>query len=154
MEDTTIEGTVTSIVFSNPENGYTIMRLDTSDGVVTAAGVVPGLSSGESLALRGSWTTHPQYGQQFKVDSFVMKPPSGAEEIYRYLSSGIIKNIGPAKARDIVARFGSDALTVIENEPEKLASVKGISLKNARKIGEGYRRQAGLRRYTVIFLPA
>jgi len=141
-----IEGTVSSFVFSNPENGYAVLRLDTVDGVVTAAGSVPGISPGERLVLAGSWMVHPQYGEQFKIESFEMKPPSGADEIYRYLASGIIKNIGPAKARDIVDKFGGEALNVIENEPEKLSAIKGISLRSARKIGEGYRLQAGLRR--------
>jgi len=146
MDDSMLEGTVNTIVYSNPENGFTVLRLDTDDGIATAAGSIPGVSPGERLALGGMWTTHPQYGEQFKVESFEVKPPSGEDQIYRYLASGVIQNIGPAKARDIVERFGGNALEVIENEPEKLASVKGISLKSARKIGEGYRRQAELRK--------
>jgi len=146
MDNTMLEGTVSAVVFSNPENGYAVLRLDTDDGAATAAGSIPGVSPGERLVLTGAWTTHPQYGEQFRVDSFEMKPPSGEEQIYRYLASGIIKNIGSAKAREIVERFGSNALEVIENEPEKLASIKGISKKRARKIGEGYRRQVGLRK--------
>jgi len=146
-----IEGVVNAIVFSNPENGYAVLRLDTSDGMITAAGAVPGVSPGERLLLTGSWMVHPQYGEQFRAESFELKPPSGADEIYRYLASGAIKNIGPAKARDIVNKFGSEALLVIEHEPDKLSSVKGISLRSARKIGEGYRRQAGLRRLIDFF---
>ena len=146
MELSTIEGVVASIVFSNPENGYTVLRLDTDDGLATVAGCMPGVSRYERLKLSGSWTRHPQYGDQFKAESYKVSPPSGAEEIYRYLASGAIKNIGPAKARDIVEKFGENALGVIENEPEKLSSIKGISLKTAHKITEGYRRQAGLRR--------
>ncbi|MCL2201056.1 MAG: ATP-dependent RecD-like DNA helicase [Oscillospiraceae bacterium] len=144
--DEHIEGTIEAVVFSNPENGYAVLRLSTVDGVVTAAGNVPGVQPGERVLLTGSWTVHQQYGEQFKVEAFEMRPPSGADEIFRYLASGAIKNIGPAKARDIVEKFGNAALDVIENEPDKLSSVKGISLKSALKIGEGYRRQAGLRR--------
>jgi len=140
-----IEGVVSSIVFTNAENGYTVLRLDTVDGVVTAAGSIPGVSNGERLVLSGSWMTHPQYGEQFKSESFEIKPPSGADDIFRYLASGAIKNVGPAKARDIVDRFGSDALSIIENDPDKLSVIKGISLRSARKIGEDYRRHAGLR---------
>ena len=151
MDETTIEGTINTVVFSNPENGYAVLRLDTLDGVVTAAGSLPGVSPGERLVLTGAWMTHPQYGEQFKADTFRTKAPSGADEIYRYLASGAIKNIGPAKARDIVERFGGDSLLVIENEPEKLSSIKGISLRTARKIGEGFRRQAGLRRLIDFF---
>ena len=141
-----IEGVVSSVVFTNAENGYTVLRLDTIDGIVTAAGSIPGVSIGERLVLSGSWMTHPQYGEQFKCESFEIKPPSGADDIYRYLASGAIKNIGPAKARDIVERFGSEALGIIENEPDKLAVIKGISLRSARKISESYHRHAGLRR--------
>jgi len=146
-----IEGVVSGVVFTNAENGYTVLRLDTIDGVVTAAGSIPGVSHGERLVLAGSWMTHPQYGEQFKTESFEIKPPSGADDIFRYLASGAIKNIGPAKARDIVDRFGHDALNIIENDPDKLAVIKGISLRSARKIGEGYRRHAGLRRLIDFF---
>ncbi|MCL2226581.1 MAG: ATP-dependent RecD-like DNA helicase [Oscillospiraceae bacterium] len=146
-----IEGIVNSIVFSNPENGYAVLRLDTVDGLVTAAGNVPGVSPGERLILSGSWTTHPQYGEQFKVESFEMRPPSSTDEIFRYLVSGAIKNIGPSKAREIVEKFGREALEVIENNPDKLSLIKGISLRSARQIGEGYRRQAGLRRLIDFF---
>ena len=151
MEQISLEGTVAAIVFSNPENGYSVLRIDTDSGVVTAAGIVPGVSQGERFRLTGVWTTHPQYGEQFRVDAFEIKPPNGTEEIYRYLSSGAVRNIGPAKARDIVNKFGSNALMIIENEPEKLASIKGISLQSARKIGDGFRRQAGLRRLMDFF---
>ncbi|MCL2426169.1 MAG: helix-hairpin-helix domain-containing protein, partial [Oscillospiraceae bacterium] len=141
-----IEGVVSNIVFTNAENGYTILRLDTIDGNITAAGSIPGVSLGEQLVLFGEWITHPQYGEQFKSESFEVRPPSGEDDIYRYLASGAIKNIGPVKARDIVEKFGSKALDIIENDPDRLATVKGISLRVARKIGDGYRRQAGLRR--------
>ncbi|MDR0491671.1 MAG: ATP-dependent RecD-like DNA helicase [Oscillospiraceae bacterium] len=151
MNNELLNGTVIALVFSNPENGYSILRLDTEDGVVTASGCIPGVSPGERLSMRGSWVTHPQYGEQFRADSFETTPPSGADEIYRYLASGVIKNIGPAKAKDIVKKFGSEALYVIENEPEKLSSIKGISPKSALIIGEGFRRQAGLRRLIDFF---
>ena len=146
-----IEGVVNGIVFTNAENGYSVLRLDTIDGVVTAAGIIPGVSQGECLLLSGSWMIHPQYGEQFKSESFEIKPPSGEDDIYRYLASGAIKNIGPAKARDIVNKFGNKTLNIIENDPDKLSAIKGISLRSARKIGEGYRRQADLRRLIDFF---
>ena len=146
MEETILEGMVTSVVFSNTENGYTILRLDTEDGNVAVTGYMPGVSAGERVLLGGVWTTHPQYGEQFKAETFEIKPPRGSDEIYRYLASGAIKNIGPAKARDIVDKFGADSLNVIENDPGKLAGIRGISPKNAKMISEGFRRQAGLRR--------
>jgi len=146
-----IEGIVQNIVFNNAENGYTVLRLDTVDGIVTAAGSIPGVSQGERLRLSGSWMNHPQYGEQFKSESFEVKPPSGTDDIFRYLASGAVKNIGPAKAREIVDRFGSEALDIIENDPDKLAVINGISLRSARRISEGYRRQAGLRRLIDFF---
>jgi len=149
--DEMIEGIITNIVFNNAENGYTVLRIDTVDGVVTAAGSIPGVSAGERLLLTGSWTNHPQYGDQFKVESFEVKPPSDIDEIFRYLASGAIKNIGPAKARDIVDKFGSESLNIIENDPDRLAVISGISLRTARKIGEGYQKQAGLRRLIDFF---
>ena len=141
-----IEGVVSTIVFSNAENGYTVLRLETIDGIITTAGTFPGVSQGERLQLSGIFVTHPQYGEQFKTESFVVKPPSSTDDMFRYLASGVIKNIGPAKAREIVDKFGADALNIIENDPDKLVAIKGISLRSARKIGDGYRRIAELRR--------
>jgi len=150
-KDNFLEGVVNNIVFNNAENGYTVLRLNTIDGLITAAGNIPGISQGERLILSGSWITHPQYGEQFKSESFEVRPPSGAEDMFLYLASGAIKNIGPAKARDIVDKFGSEALSIIENDPDKLASINGISLRSARKISDGYRRQAALRRLIDFF---
>jgi len=146
VDENMVEGTVNSIVFSNPENGYAVIKLDTLEGSVTAAGIIPGIREGERLILSGAWMVHQQYGEQFKVSSFELLLPSSSDEIFRYLASGAIKNIGPAKARDIVDKFGSESLSIIENDPDKLSVIKGISLRSARKIGDGYRRQAGLRR--------
>ena len=146
MDKAIISGIVNNVVFTNPDNGYSILRLETDDGVITATGSIPGVTPGERLILTGGWSTHPQYGEQFKAEAFELKPPSTEEEIYQYLASGAIKDIGPAKARDIVEKFRNNALEIIEYDPDALAGIKGISLRTARKIGEGYRRQAGLRR--------
>jgi ATP-dependent exoDNAse (exonuclease V) alpha subunit len=127
------------------------LDIATNDGETTVTGTLPGVSVGERLLLSGGWTTHAQYGRQFKAATFEVKPPSGADEIYRYLSSGVVKDVGPAKARDIVAMFGNDALHVLENEPERLAEIRGISPKKARAIGETVRQQASLRRL-IVFL--
>jgi exodeoxyribonuclease V alpha subunit len=146
-----LEGTVTDVVFKNAGNGYAILEIATDKGEVTVTGTLPGVSVGERLLLGGSWTTHATFGRQLKVETFEVKPPSGADEIYRYLSSGVVKDVGPAKARDIVARFAGDALRVIEDEPETLAEIRGISLKKARAISETVRQQASLRRL-IVFL--
>ena len=151
MDSAIIEGVVNAVVFANPENGYTVLRLETGDGLVTVTGSIPGVSAGERLLLTGGWLTHPQYGQQYKADTFEIKPPSTEDEIFRYLASGAIKYIGPAKARDIVDKFGRRALEVIESEPLSLSKVKGISRGIAIKIGEEYSRQVGLRRLIAFF---
>ena len=146
QEQQVLEGAVTSVVYQNQENGYTVRRLDSAGETVTAVGCMPGVGVGEELAITGRWITHPTYGEQFKADWAERKMPRGRQAIYAYLASGAIKNIGPAKAKDIVDRFGDETLSVMENEPEKLASVRGISRKLAMQVGAWYRRQIGLRR--------
>ena len=141
-----IEGTVASLVYQNPENGYSVLRLDTPDGLVTAVGTMPGLSPGESLILTGAWTTHQSYGEQFKAEFVERRMPVGSDAIYAYLASGVIKSVGPAKARDIVEKFGDSTLEVLENDPEKLSAIRGITSKGARLISAAFRRQVGLRR--------
>ena len=141
-----IEGTVASLIYQNSENGYAVLRLTTQDGLITAVGTLPGLAPGESLILTGLWATHQSYGEQFKAEFIERRMPTGKDAIYAYLASGAIKNVGPAKARDIVDKFGDKALEVLENEPEKLAQVRGITEKRAREFSLAFRRQVGLRR--------
>jgi exodeoxyribonuclease V alpha subunit len=141
-----IEGTVASVVYQNAENGYTVLRLDTPNGLVTAVGTMPGINPGEAVTLTGAWTTHQSYGEQFKAEAAIQRMPSGRDAIYSYLASGVIKNVGPAKARDIVDKFGDKTLEIIENEPEKLSEVRGITAKRALEVSIAFRRQVGLRR--------
>jgi exodeoxyribonuclease V alpha subunit len=141
-----IEGTVASLIYQNPENGYAVLRLNTQDGMITAVGSMPGLTPGESLVMTGLWSTHQSYGAQFKAEIIERKMPTDKDAIYAYLASGAIKNVGPAKARDIVDKFGDKSLEILENEPEKLAQVRGITEKRAREFGVSFRRQVGLRR--------
>lgn len=141
-----IEGTVSVLIYQNPDNGYAVLRLETADGIVTAVGCMPDASPGEELLLTGSWITHQAYGRQFRAEFVQRRLPSGTEGIFRYLASGAVKHVGPAKARDIVERFGDRALDVIENDPERLSEIKGITLKRAREIGSAFRRQISLRR--------
>ncbi|NLT14883.1 MAG: ATP-dependent RecD-like DNA helicase [Clostridiales bacterium] len=141
-----IEGTVAALIYQNAENGYAVLRLNTADGTVTAVGCMPGVNPGESLVLTGGWATHQSYGEQFKAEFAERRMPKGRDAIYSYLASGAIKNVGPAKARDIVERFGDQALEIIENEPEKLSQVRGITAKRAMEVSVSFRRQVGLRR--------
>lgn len=141
-----IGGTIAGIVYSNNENGYTVLRLNTADGVVTAVGCIPDAVVGESLILTGNWTSHQNYGQQFKAELVERKLPEDKKAIYEYLAFGAVKGIGPATAAAIVSAFGEDTLFVIENQPERLADIKGISRRKALQIGMDYRRKSGLRR--------
>ncbi len=143
----TIEGTVDSVVYQNEENGYTVLRLDVGDGEpVTVVGCVPGVAPGESLWAQGGWTHHPTYGPQFKADVARRGMPQGEKAIFDYLASGAVKGIGIATARKMVDLFGEDALTVLEQEPERLTQIKGLTSKRAREMGEAFRLQMGMRR--------
>ena len=142
-----LDGTVSDIIYANEENGYTVLRIETADGeTVTATGCLPFTAPGEQVSLFGSWTRHPSHGPQFKAEYAQRSMPEGPEAIYEYLSSRVIKGIGPATASVIVSAFGAKALEVMENEPEKLAGLRGISMKKAREMSEELRRQTGLRR--------
>ena len=152
-ESSKIYGTAAVIIYQNPENGYTVLRVDTQDGVITAVGCMPGISPGEELCMTGSWTSHPAYGQQFKADTVQRQMPTGVQAIYRYLATGAVKHIGPAKAGEIVDAFGESALDVIENRPEELCKIRGISDKKAREISASFRRQMGLRRLLEFLSP-
>ncbi len=145
-EQSTLEGTVSSIIFQNEENGYTILRLDAGEEEMTVVGSMPGVSPGEYLTVRGQWVRHATYGTQFRADVVERHLPQGLKEIFHYLASGAIKGIGKATARQLIENFGEDALRVIEEEPEKLTALKGISPKRARTISDAFRKQMGMRR--------
>jgi exodeoxyribonuclease V alpha subunit len=112
----------------------------------TAVGCLPDVFPGETVELAGEWTAHHSYGQQFRADSFTRAAPEGTEAIFRYLASGVIRGIGPGRAREIVARFGENSLDIIESSPEKLAQVRGITRAAAREFSQDFRRKAGVRR--------
>ena len=140
-------GTVDEIIYSNEENGYTVLTLETDGGdTVTVTGCLPFASPGEQLIVRGLWVRHPAHGRQFQAETAERRMPAGAKAIYEYLASRVIKGVGPATASAIVSAFGDRALEVMENEPEKLAGLKGVSLKKACEMREALRRQLGLRR--------
>ncbi len=145
-ELTVIEGTAQAVVFQNPQNGYTVLRLRVGDETVTAVGTLPGVAAGEGLRLYGSWTSHASFGHQFKAEHAERYLPEGSAAIYDYLAGGAIKGIGAKLARLIVSEFGAQTLDVIENSPEKLTVIKGITEKKARDISERFREQTGLRR--------
>ena len=146
-EWTELTGTVGEIIYSNEENGYTVLSIETDSGDrVTVTGCLPFAAPGEQLILHGAWTRHPTHGKQFQAEAAERALPSGAEQIYEYLASRVVKGVGPATASLIVSAFGARSLEVMEKEPERLAQLRGISLKKAMEMSETLRRQLGLRR--------
>ncbi|MBE6913375.1 MAG: ATP-dependent RecD-like DNA helicase [Ruminococcaceae bacterium] len=142
-----LAGTVDEIIYTNEENGYTVLRLETDSGdTVNVTGCLPFAAPGEQMLVSGTWVRHATHGQQFKAEFAERRMPSGAEGIYEYLASRVIRGVGPATASVIVSAFGARSLEVIEHEPEKLAGLKGISMKKAREMSELLHRQLGLRR--------
>lgn len=142
-----LSGTVDSIIYKNEENGYTVLRLlSTEEELVTVVGCFPYAAAGESMIISGSWTTHSVHGRQFKAEYAQRLLPSSSNAIYDYLAGGAVRGIGPATALLIVNRFGDKSLDVLEHAPEKLASIKGISLQKATQMSETFRRQTGMRR--------
>ena len=146
-ERTTVIGTILAVVFQNEENGYTVARIVTDDGEpVTVVGCIPCAAPGEELILTGRYTTHPQHGEQFAADEVERHMPTGETEILNYLASGVVRGIGPATAQKLVDRFGADTLDVLDGEPEKLKTIKGITAKKATEISAAFRSLTGLRR--------
>ena len=142
-----LSGTVDSVIYKNEANGYTVLRLrDGSDETVTVVGCVPYASVGETMLVSGAWSNHSVHGRQFKAEFAQRLMPSGAQAIYAYLAGGAVRGIGPATAALIVNRFGDQSLEVLENAPEKLAGIRGISAAKAQQMSESFRRQAGVRR--------
>ena len=119
------EGTIHSIIFQNAENGYTVLRLLTEEGeVVTVVGCIPCVAPGEHLTVSGVWEQHPQHGEQLRGLEMERSLPEEEEEIFSYLSSGVIKGVGPATARNIVERFGAETFDILEQEPERLTGFR------------------------------
>ena len=114
QKDNQVEGTVSSIIYQNEENGYTILRLDVKGEEMTVVGPMPGVSPGEYLAVKGRWVRHATYGVQLRAETVERRLPQGLKEIYHYLASGAVKGVGKATARLLIEEFGEDTLTVLE----------------------------------------
>ena len=145
LDSATIEGVVDTVVFQNKENGYTVLQLDAGEKGVTVVGIMPGAAVGESLSITGRWMTHPSYGEQFKAEQVERQPPSGEQAMFAFLASGAIKGLGLATAKRLMEEFGSDVLRVLEEEPERLSEVKGITKKRASQIADSYQYRLGMR---------
>ena len=147
----TIQGYVDHIIFRNAENGYTVLVLICEEEEITCVGVFSDIVEGENIEAKGEFIEHPVYGSQFKVSSFEEKAPEDEIAIERYLGSGAIRGIGLALAARIVRRFKKDTFRIIEEEPERLAEVKGISERKAREIADQVNAKKDLRQ-AMIFL--
>ena len=147
----TITGYVEHIIYRNPENGYTVFNMVCDEDEITCVGMFSDIAEGENLEARGEYTEHPTYGRQFKVREFEEKAPEDEIAIERYLGSGAIKGIGLALAARIVRRFKKDTFRIIEEEPERLAEVKGISERKAMEIADQVNSKKDLRQ-AMIFL--
>ena len=146
---TSIEGTVLSIVFRNDENGWTVMEVDFNGELTTAVGCMPHIHEGEFVRLFGAWTEHRMYGRQFSVTSVETRLPGTAESIKLFLASGLIKGVGEGLAGRIVDRFGTETFDVIENSPEELAGVRGVSKKLAESIHESFLEHVGVKQIII-----
>lgn len=141
----TINGYVEHIIFQNKENGYTVMNLAVEGEEITCVGMCRGLTQGETITAQGDYMEHPVYGTQFKIGSFHTVTPKDSAGMERYLGSGAIKGVGTALAARIVKKFGDDTFRIIEEEPERLAEIKGISEHKAREIAMQMEEKKDLR---------
>ena len=146
-----LAGYVEHIIYRNADNGYTVLNLVSGEDEITCVGIFSAIAEGENIEAQGEYMEHPTYGQQFKVTSFEEKAPEDEEAIERYLGSGAIKGIGLAMAARIVRRFKEDTFRIIEEEPERLAEIKGISNRKAMEIASQVNEKRDLRQ-AMIFL--
>ena len=147
-----LQGTVSAVVYQNYENGYSVLRLSVGGGQnVTVVGTIPLPAVGERLVVTGKWGNHSSYGRQFEAEFLERLMPQTSMEILSYLSSRIIKGIGPRMAARIVEAFGEDTLRIMEREPGRLAEISGISAERAKLIGEEFRLQTGMRQLMEFF---
>src|SRR6516162_8100286 len=148
-----LDGVLERVTYANPETGYTIARIGPAHGgsdLITAVGPLLGAQVGESLRLRGRWTSHPKYGRQFEVHSYTTVLPATTQGIQRYLGSGLIKGIGPVMAERMVAHFGVDIMHVIEDSPDRLIEVAGLGPKRTALITAAWAEQKAIKEVMVF----
>jgi exodeoxyribonuclease V alpha subunit len=155
MEETedSLSGSIERIVHSNSEDGWTVARFKAQGytGQVTIVGHLAEPAVNQSLLLFGKWTRHPQYGNQFLFERYQLHRPTNPEALERYLSSGILKGVGPVTAKRMVKEFGSDILHILDNEPDKLSKISGISAAKLEKIKQNWQEQKGVQN-VMLFL--
>ncbi len=143
-----ITGVVEDVVFYNTENSFTVLDVSSGGELITAVGILPEITAGEKVVLTGTWDMHQSFGRQFRVNRFERYLPDTAAQFLKYLSSGAIKGVGPKTATQMVERFGDNTFNVIENEPERLTVLRGISKDKAKLISAEFKKQFAVR--TVI----
>ena len=147
-----LSGNVEHVIYANEENGYAICDLGTDHNeLVTIVGILPDLEEGDSVTVVGKWVHNPKYGRQFRVEQCEKHLPTDSASILRYLSSRAIKGIGPKTAKRIVDLYGDETFDVMENHPDWLAEIPGITLKRAREISDDFRKKADLRAAMLFF---
>lgn len=147
-----LTGSIENVIFYNEENGYMVCDLGTDDDdLITITGIMPYISEGDSLIVYGEWKHNPRYGRQFCVEQYERYMPANASAILRYLASGAIKGIGKKTAQKIVEEYGDNTLEVLENHPDWLSDIPGISLKKAKQICEDFKEKAGIRSAMLFF---
>ena len=148
--ETILRGLVENVVFANPDNHFTVIEVTVAGGeIITAVGVLPEISPGEDVTLHGSWDSHNVFGRQFRISACERSMPDTAAKLFRYLASGSIKGIGPKTAAKIIERFGENSIDVLENEPEKLAMINGISKSKAVEICNEFNHQYAMRKLLI-----
>jgi len=147
QEDKLLEmtGSVEQVIFRNEKNGYSIIGINNGEELVITVGIMPWVSVGEELRVLGNWVNNPNYGTQFKVEAFERSKPATAVAMLKYLSSGAVKGIGPGMAAKIVDTFGENSLHVLENEPDRLCMIKGVTKAKAQKMNDEVKRLHGIK---------
>ena len=150
--DISISGTVEKIIYQSPSTWYSVCDVSLDSGeVITIVGTMPYIAVGEGIEASGNWITSKDYGKQFKVEEYKKSLPQKKNSILRYLSSGAIKGIGAKIAKKIVDEYGEDAFDVIENHPDWLARLPGITPKRAMEISEEFKSKSDIRATVTFF---
>ncbi len=147
----TLSGIIDKVIYKNSDNGYTVAALETPDGEITVVGLLPLVAEGEQIEVEGEYKLNPKHGQQFEVSSFLSKLPVEETAILRYLSSGIVKGVRTKTAKLLVDAFGPNTLDIIENNPELLVQIRGISPEKAEKISQSMKETVGVKTILLYF---
>ena len=146
----TLKGFVEKIIFHNPENGYAVLSIEDNELSTVCVGHFSQIEAGTFMEFSGEFVFHPKFGKQFKVSSSRLIMPEDRDAVERYLSSGAVKGIGAVTARRIMEKFGDDALRILDEEPERLAEIKGISMKKAMEIAASQEEKKDLRNVCIF----